>query len=130
MGKKILIVDDDPDVREFNRAIVEENGYVPLTAGNGVEGMEVIKKEKPDLVVLDILMPRESGIRLYRELKTSKKLKDIPVIVLSGIAEKSFQRSQKALVEFGEETVPEPQAYLEKPVEPEELAEAIKKIIG
>jgi twitching motility two-component system response regulator PilH len=130
MPKKVMIVDDDPDVREFSQAVLEEHGYASVIATNGVEGMEIIKKEKPDLVILDILMPRESGIRMYREMKTSKSLKDIPVIVLSGIAEKSFQRSQKALVEFGEETVPEPQAYLEKPVEPEELAETIKKIIG
>jgi twitching motility two-component system response regulator PilH len=75
-------------------------------------------------------MPRESGIRLYRNLKTDKSLKNIPVIMLSGIAEKSFLRSQKAMTEFGGAAVPAPEAYLEKPVEAEELAEMIQKIIG
>jgi twitching motility two-component system response regulator PilH len=75
-------------------------------------------------------MPRESGIRLYRNLKTDKAFKNIPVIMLSGIAEKSFLRSQKALTEFGGAEVPAPEAYLEKPVEAEELAEAIKKVLG
>ena len=130
MGKKVLVVDDDPDVRVFNIAVLEEHGYTPLEATNGEEGMNIIKQDKPDLVILDVLMPRESGIRLYRNLKTDKSLKNIPVIVLSGIAEKSFLRSQKALTEFGGAAVPPPEAYLEKPVEAEELAEMIQKIIG
>ena len=130
MGKKVLVVDDDPDVRLFSVTVLEENGYTPLEATNGEEGLKMIKDEKPDLVILDILMPRQSGIRLYRELKTEKSLKDIRVIILSGIAKKTFLRSQKALTEFGSEEVPEPEIYLEKPVEPEVLAENIKKILG
>jgi len=130
MSKKVLVVDDDPDVRLFSVTVLEENGYTPLEADNGEEGLKMIKAEKPDLILLDILMPRQSGIRLYRELKTSKSLKDINVIVLSGVAKKTFLRSQKALTEFGGAEVPEPEIYLEKPVEPEELAEVIKKVLG
>ncbi|MEJ2158620.1 MAG: response regulator, partial [Desulfobacteraceae bacterium] len=76
--------------------------------------------------ILDVLMPRESGIRLYRDLQTDAKLKSIPIIIMSGIALNSFLRSQKALTEFGGDPVPEPQTYLEKPVEPEDLAAAIQ----
>jgi two-component system phosphate regulon response regulator PhoB len=130
MGKKVLVVDDDPDVRLFSVTVLEENGYTPLEAANGEEGLTMIKEEKPDLVILDILMPRQSGIRLYRELKTDKALKSVKVIILSGIAKKTFLRSQKALTEFGGEEVPEPEIYLEKPVEPEVLADNIKKILA
>ncbi len=130
MGKKVLCVDDDPDIRLFVVTVLEENGYTPLTAANGEEGLEIIKKERPDLVILDVLMPRQSGIKMYRELKTDDSLKNIPVIILSGIARRTFLRSQEALTEFGSENVPEPAAYMEKPVEPEELAEMIKKVIG
>lgn len=130
MGKKILVVDDDPDVRVFTITVLEEHGYTPLEATNGEEGMNVIKQEKPDLVILDVLMPRGSGVRLYRQLKTDKALQNIPVIMQSGIAKKSFLRSQKALTEFGGKPVPEPEAYLEKPVEAEELAGMIQKVIG
>ena len=126
MGKKVLVVDDDPDVRLFSITVLEENGYTPLEATNGEEGMQIIRKERPDLIILDVLMPRESGIRLYRQLQTNAKLKSIPIIILSGITRKSFLRSQKALTEFGGDPVPEPQTYLEKPVEPEELAAAIQ----
>ena len=130
MSKKVLVVDDDPDVRLFSVTVLEEHGYTPLEAGDGVEGLKMIKAEKPDLVILDIMMPRQSGIRLYRELKTDKSLKNIHVIVLSGIAKRTFMRSQKALTEFGGAEVPEPEVYLEKPVEAEDLAETIKKVIG
>ena len=130
MSKKVLVVDDDPDVVTFNVTIVEEVGYTPLVAKNGEEGLKIVKEERPDLVVLDVLMPRQSGVRLYRELKTDKSLEQIPVIMLSAIAEKTFLRSQKALTEFGEDKIPEPEIYLEKPIEPEELAEIIKNILG
>jgi CheY-like chemotaxis protein len=130
MSKKVLVVDDDPDVRLFNVTVVEENGFTPIEASNGEEGLKLLKEEQPDLVILDVLMPRQSGIRLFRDLKTDKALKHIPVILLSGIAKKTFLRSQKALTEFGGESVPEPEIYLEKPVEPEELSAAINKFIG
>ena len=130
MRKKALVVDDNPDVRLFSVAVLKKNGYTPLVAEDGESGLRMIKAEKPDLVILDVLMPRQSGVRLYRELKTTKSLKDIKVIVLGEIAKKAFLRSQKALTEFGDAEVPEPEIYLEKPVEPEELAEAIKKVRG
>jgi len=130
MSKKVLIVDDDPDVRLFNGTVVEEGGYTPVEAANGEEGLNIIKKDPPHLVVLDVLMPKQSGIRLYRELKTDKALKHIPVIVLSGVAERTFLRSQKALTEFGDKPVPEPECYLEKPVEADQLSRQIRRILG
>jgi CheY-like chemotaxis protein len=79
---------------------------------------------------LDVLMPKQNGLRLYRELKTNKSLLGIPVIILSGIAKRTFLRSQKALTQFGDKAVPEPESYLEKPVEPDDLAREIKKFLG
>ena len=127
MGKTILVVDDDPDVRSFVVTVLEENQYTPLVACDGVEGLEMILKHKPDLVILDVLMPRGSGIRLYRQLKTDDALKTVPVIMFTGIALRSFLKSQKVLEEFKGEKVPEPDIYLEKPVEPQELVDAIRK---
>jgi two-component system phosphate regulon response regulator PhoB len=130
MGKRVLVVDDDPDVRVFNTTVLEENGYAPVEAVNGEEALRAIRTEPPELVVLDVLMPRQSGIRLYRTLKTDPELAGIKVIVLSGIARKSFLKSQQALAEFGGQTVPEPECYLEKPVDAEVLAAAVKQAIG
>lgn len=130
MGKKILVVDDDADVRLFNTTVVEESGHTPIEAANGEEALHLIQAEAPDLVLLDVLMPRQSGIRLYRQLKTEPALKHIRVVVLSGINKKSFLKSQQALAEFGGGDVPEPEFYLEKPVEADLLAATIKKAIG
>lgn len=130
MAKKVLIVDDDVDVRTFVSSVVEDIGYKPELAKDGEEGISKVKEEKPALIILDILMPKESGIKMYRALKTDSQFSDIPVIVHSGIAKRTFLRSQKALDEFGDQPVPEPEAYLEKPVEPEELGAMIKKFLS
>jgi two-component system phosphate regulon response regulator PhoB len=128
--KKVLIVDDDVDIRKVVSKLVEKSGYEAMEAKNGVEGMGKVREHKPDLIILDMLMPKESGIRMYHELKTEGPLKDIPVIVLSAIPKKSFLRSQKVLDEFAGQSVPEPEAYIEKPEEPEELIALMKKILG
>jgi len=130
MAKKVLNVEDDPDIRMFVTTVLEEHGYIPIMAKDGEEGAKKVKDEKPDLIILDILMPKESGIKMYHELKKEPSLKDIPVVMLSGVSKRTFLRSQAALTEFGDETVPEPEAYLEKPVEAEDLAETLKKILG
>jgi two-component system, OmpR family, phosphate regulon response regulator PhoB len=130
MNKKVLVIDDDPDVRLFNTTVVEQNGYLPVTAQDGEEGLKLIKEEKPDLIILDVMMPKQSGLRLYSELKTTRSFKKIPVIIMSGIAKKTFLRSQKALTEFGGAKVPEPEIYLEKPVEADDLGQVIKDILG
>ncbi len=128
--KKVLIVDDDVDIRKVVSKLIEKSGYQAMEAKNGLEGMGKVREDKPDLIILDMLMPKESGIRMYHELKTEGPLKDIPVIVLSAIPKKSFLRSQKVLDEFAGQSVPEPEAYIEKPEEPEELIALMKKILG
>ena len=130
MGKRVLAVDDEDQVREFVSAILEENGYVPVLARNGEEAMDIIRKNRPDLIIMDILMPRKSGINLYRELKTMESLREIPVVICSGIARRTFMRSQAAHAEFGEEGVPKPEAYIEKPVKPLSLTRILEKLLG
>ena len=88
------------------------------------------RKHKPSLVILDIMMPRESGINLYRELRTDPDLKDIPVIMLSALSKKTFFHSQKVLDEYKGEKIPDPAAYIEKPPEPDELLDAIHRSLG
>lgn len=129
MAGKVLLVDDDSDIRTFVRTVLEEHGYDTIEAANGDEGYKKVRDEKPDLVILDVLMPRQSGIKMYRMLRIDDQLKSIPVIIFSAISKRTFLRSQEALSEFGGTKVPEPDAYVEKPVEPHELAEVIKTVI-
>lgn len=129
MPKKVLVIDDDPDVRLFNASVVQELGCVPIEAANGEEGQQMVAQESPDLIVLDVMMPLQSGIRLYRKLKTDAAFAGIPVIILSGISQRSFLKSQEALAAFGGGDVPAPAAYIEKPADAETLSDQIKELI-
>ena len=130
MGKTILIVDDDPDVIIYVSTVLEKTGHQIVTAKNGEEAINKINQYRPDLLLLDVLMPKQSGIKMYRELKTNESLKNIPVVILSGISKRTFLRSQEALAEFGGQPVPEPRAYLEKPAEPEQLTQIVQEILA
>ena len=130
MEKKILIVDDEDDVIEFVSTVLKENGFVPVVARNGEEALDMIREDRPDLIVMDILMPKQSGIRMYRELKTSESLKDIPVIIYSGIARRTLKRALSARTVSTGERVPDPEAHIEKPVKPERIVFTVKKILS
>jgi two-component system phosphate regulon response regulator PhoB len=89
----------------------------------------VARKSRPALIILDIMMPKESGINLYRELRNDPELKGIPVIMLSALSKKTFFHSQKVLDEYKGEKIAEPAAYIEKPPEPDEILEAIRNAL-
>ncbi len=126
MTKKVLVVDDELDMRIFITTLLETSGYKPLSAVDGKEGLEIARQRKPSLIILDVMMPRESGINMYRELKNDPEMKDIPVIMLSALSNKTFFHSQKVLDEYKGEKITEPAAYIEKPPEPEELLQTIE----
>ncbi len=130
MAKKVLVVDDEIDIRVFITTLLETNGYKPIPAEDGQQGLEAAKRNKPALVIMDVMMPKESGIFLYRALKKDPDLRQIPVIVVSALAKKTFYHSNKLLDEYEGQPLPEPTEYIEKPPEAEELLSAIKKILG
>lgn len=84
--KKILIVDDDPNIIDYLTTLFEDNGYSTLSASNVKEGLEVARKEIPDLITLDLEMPDEWGPRFYRKMSQEKELRNIPVIVITGLS--------------------------------------------
>ena len=130
MAQTVLVVDDELDVRTFISTLLESNGYKAVVAENGEQGMAKLKELKPALVTLDVMMPKESGIKMYREIKTNPEYAHIPVLVISGLAKKTFLHSQKVLDKFKNQEVPVPEGYIEKPPEPEELLSEIKRILG
>ena len=85
MSKKILVVDDEPDILTFLCTLLRKNGYDVCEACDGVEGMKKVLEEKPDLVCLDLLMPEKTGIKMYREMRKDELLKNLPVIMVTGI---------------------------------------------
>ncbi|MBW1789947.1 MAG: response regulator [Deltaproteobacteria bacterium] len=131
MGKQtVLIVDDELDMRTYLSTLMETRGYKPIVAQDGLEGLQLARETKPRLIILDVMMPKEGGIQMYRELKTDAELKDIPVIMVSAIAKKTFFHSQNMLGSYMGSTLPEPEAYIEKPPEPEELYELTRNILA
>jgi len=128
--KKILIVDDEMDMRIFMSTLFKTSGYSPIVKKNGEEGLRQVKEDPPDLIILDVMMPRQGGVYMYRGLRTDPKLKEIPVIMLSGVEKKSFYHYLKMLNIRLEDTVSEPDAYLEKPPDPEELLKTAQALLN
>jgi CheY-like chemotaxis protein len=127
--KRILVVDDELDMRIFISTLLKTNGYEPIVASNGEEGINKARKTKPTAIIMDVMMPKAGGIQMYREIKIDQALKDVPVIMLSAIARKTFFHSLKMLNTHRGQTVPEPEGYIEKPPEIEELLELLQECI-
>ncbi len=127
--KKVLAVDDEMHMRIFLRTLLETNGYHPELARNGAEGIEKVRESPPDLIILDVMMPNEGGAKMYQVLKTDETLKEIPVIMLSGVTEKAFAHYLHMFNTRIETSLPEPAAYMEKPPEAKDLLEFIRKAL-
>ena len=119
--KKILIVEDELDLRIFLCNLLGNCGYHTIDDVNRAEGLQKAKTEKPALIILDVMIPKEGGIQMYRDLKQDQDLKNVPVIMVSAIDKKTFAFYQKFQIASQYKSVPEPGAYLEKPLEAEEL---------
>ncbi len=127
MSAKILVVDDDPDILEAIGIILEANGYAVTTARDGVEGLTKLKEEKPDLMILDLLMPRLDGFGVCKELKDPRwaKYGHIPIIILSSVREEASRRRYE--LETGLQL--DVDDYVEKPIEHTILLERVKNIL-
>jgi CheY-like chemotaxis protein len=127
MSKKyVLIVDDDPDLVETVCMMLENKGYEVGKAYDGVEGEEAIKQRQPDLLVLDVMMPRKDGYQLCAELKADSATRDIPVILLTAVGEAvpttSYTHAQGMSTEAEE--------YIPKPVDSKTLVEAVESFFA
>ncbi len=122
-AKKILIIDDEPDTVVFLGTYLQDMGYVTCSASDGIEGMRILEQERPDLVLMDLKMPNQTGLGLYRAIVEHEGLRGLPVIFITGVgAYHLFSR--------GCEKLPEPAACLTKPVDLVSLRRAIEQIFG
>ena len=122
--KKILIVDDEQDVLTYFEAVFQDNGFDTVSAEDGVEGFELAKSEKPDLITLDITMPKQSGLKIYRQLKDHPELKNIPVIIITAVND-----SFKIFIDKLKEVEP-PEGILNKPIDPQEILKVARGILS
>jgi CheY-like chemotaxis protein len=133
MSNKILIIDDDTDVILILSTVLRDQGYDVITAEDGKTGLDMVKRERPDLILLDLMMPEKSGISLLQDLKEDNNLKEIPVIMVSGISSETgidLESLLKRSSEKADETqAPRPDGYIQKPVDPVKLINVIKEFL-
>ena len=127
MASKILVVDDDPDILDAVALILESQGYEVVTARDGIEGLANLKAEQPDLMILDLMMPRMDGFAVCKELQDPRwsKYKDIPILVLTSVREEASRRRYE--LETGLEL--DVDDYVEKPMSPDVLLKRVSTLI-
>jgi CheY-like chemotaxis protein len=149
MSKKVLVVDDDKNTVRFLSVALQENGYEPISAFDGEEGFQRVEDSNPDLLLLDVMMPKRTGFVLFKQLRRNEKYKNIPVIMLTAVADvleedeshagdDTFERPfdslreglKRAIVQMRDEGLVRPEKFIDKPIDPEALIEAVKELIG
>lgn len=125
-GKKtVLVVDDEEDVRSYLSMALIDAGFNVITASDGFIALKQVKEHKPDLISLDLVMPKHSGIKFYRDMVKNREWMKIPIIIVTGHARDDLGKS-----DLKELTMSGPGIYLEKPVKPNNYIGAIKKLLG
>ena len=125
----VLVVDDELSFRFFLKALFETEGHEVMVGRNAKDGIAHLKKRKPDLITLDVMMPEHGGLEMYRALNAESDWKDIPVIMLSGVGANTYAHALAMSGATGD-SLPEPYAYVEKPPKPERLLELARSILG
>lgn len=125
MNKLALVVDDEADVRNYLTTALKNYGFDVSTAEDGQQALDALKKQIPDLISLDLVMPKHSGMKFYRELQKNKEWSKIPVLIVTGHA-----RDDLGKVDFDTMMMQGPGVYLEKPVKPENYIEKVCLLLG
>ena len=123
--KRILVVDDEPDLTELVKRNLENEGFEVEVAYNGVEAMEKVAANPPDAIVLDVMMPEKDGFEVCSDLKADKKYQDIPIVMLTAVADHVGSTKYSHFDGMNMEA----DDYLPKPASPEEITESVKRLV-
>ena len=126
---KILIIDDEIQMRFYIMTLVKSLGFDPVLAKDGVQGLDTLTKIKPDVIILDIMMPKKGGAQVYKELVRNPEFKNIPIVFFSGVDYKAFIHYIKMLNINIEYNIPEPKFFVAKEADPEYFKDLIKKCV-
>jgi two-component system alkaline phosphatase synthesis response regulator PhoP len=124
---KILIADDEPDCIDFVREALADTPYEVLAAADGEEALKVARETKPQLIILDVQMPKRSGFEVFSELRHDENLRSVPVIMLTAIAERTGVKVSGR--DMGHYMGSEPEAYIDKPIEPIVLRQTVNRLL-
>jgi CheY-like chemotaxis protein len=127
VGARVLIVDDEPDVATYLTTVLRAHGHEPVAARSVEDGFARLREARPDLICLDIMMPKESGVSMYLRLKQDPETAAIPVIVISGVEPEGRYDFRSLLASA---SVPLPERFFEKPVDVEKFVAAVERLAG
>jgi len=127
--KTVLVVDDEPDVRRYLAAILRDAGFRVLTAGDGEEAIDIARRERPDFISLDLVMPKKSGQKVLFELRRDRDLARIPVLIVTAHAQDDLGREDLGDL-LKNKVLSGPGAYLEKPVRPADYVRCVQRALG
>jgi CheY-like chemotaxis protein len=148
MAKQVLIIDDDQDTVRYLSVLLREHGYDPVAACDGNDGLQKVREAKPDLIVLDVMMPKRSGLVVFNELKKDEPYKDIPILMLTGVSgvieeleshkEETVERPyeplretlKKKIQQLREEGLVKPEMFVDKPVQADAFVGKVRDLIG
>jgi two-component system, cell cycle response regulator DivK len=148
MSKRVVVIDDDVNTVKFLTAALVENGYEVDSAYNGKDGFDRIEAVNPDLILLDVMMPKRTGFVLFKQLRRDERFKTLPVIMLTGVAEvledldsdsedtlerpydQLREKMRKAIQEMKEDGIVKPDVFIDKPIDPELVIAKVKELIG
>lgn len=128
--RHVLIVEDEPDFAALLQSILQNAGYTAATAYNSEGALAQVRSTRPDVITLDMQMPRESGAMFYRKLKKDDKLRDIPVVVVTGITRDDTDMKTLVRSLLEPDNVPHPEAYVEKPVDGPSLLQTVEDVLS
>lgn len=120
--KRLVCIEDEPEMIDLVRLILSRKGFIVIGANGGVEGLEVVRREKPDLILLDLMMPDMDGWEVYQQIKADEELREIPVVVVTAKAQSIDKVLGLHIAKVDD--------YITKPFGPQELLESVEKILG
>ena len=126
---KIAVIDDERDVVTYLISALQDNGFDVCSATNANDGFNLIRSEQPDLICIDILMPKETGYSLYRRIREDESLKDIPVVIITGM-NIQHENIRSGPGNTGPEENFEPDGYIEKPINIPQFIRKIRELAG
>jgi adenylate cyclase len=127
-SKCVLVVDDESDARQFVRAVAEDLGLAAIEAADGEQGLAAARDMQPDLIVLDVQMPKLDGYSVFAELRKDPATRAIPVVMLTGVSARTGVAINAD--QMGQFVGSEPDAYIDKPIEPALLSDTLQRLLG
>ncbi len=129
-SKKILVIDDEPDVVTYLETLLQDHGYQTVSAGDGEAGLAKARSEKPDLICLDMTMPEKSGVRFYREVRADAELEVVPVVVVTGVTGYGGDSASFERFLGSRSQVPPPNAFVPKPIDRDKFLATVAELLS